>query len=456
MNTWNGDRGTCNLTNGLIRTRMTIERCMHECRKNERDLSSTLKVRFTSNMSLLVALAVEQHLMTSDDDLPLVSPYNPRRASRAKAPKRRPPRSTVGHEVKPPRFSKYLDMHAKEGDVGFTASEGEISDADQDRPNLSCVTSDEGSPPSDHMHSVYHQSLGSQAANMGFGTPMHKKRAKEKGHGFGSIFDSIVEKNNKKRELQPVPLLDIRDPFRVATAAAVKSPLPLRTTSAAAVMSPLPLWLPVSSPSRGAAVVNLSSPSRGVTNVSNEQRFNRLKLLKKPLHPYVQPECDKSHDDKSHHPLATSNGSSLNLAVSCSANKHNSKLKFDIHSILRSSLLQNAVVVVADLSDKSPKLSAPSPSHSLPPSFIAGTPDSTRGEEARRRLAFEPAAFSALPADVTRKNVETQTLPRSSDSTAQEEVLTLKQLRDELKAQEERLTKQLRDELKAFAIAFGF
>jgi len=406
-------------------------------------------------------LAVEQQEMTSDDDLPLVSPYKYRRASRAKAPKPRPRRSTVGHEVKPPRFSKYLDMHAKEGEAGFTASEGEISDADRDRPNLSCVTSDEGSPPSDHMHSVYHQSIGSQAANLGFGTPMHKKRAKEKGHGFGSIFDSIVERNNKKRELQLVPLLDNRSPYRAPTAASVKSPLPLRAPTTAAVKSPLPLLLPVGCPSRSTAGMNLSSPSRGVAIVSNEQRFNRMKMLKKPLLPYVQPECDKSHDDKSHHPLATSNGFPLNLAVSNSANcaniKHNSTLKFDIHSILRSSLLQNANVAVADLSDKSPKISAPSPTHSLPPSFIAGTPESSRGEEARRRLAFEPAVFRTIPADVTRKNVETQTSPRPSDSTAQEQRLTLKHLRDELNAQEERLNlKQLRDDLKAFAIAFGF
>ncbi len=389
-------------------------------------------------------MAVEQQEMTSDDDLPLVSPYKYRRASRAKAPKPRPRRSTVGHEVKPPRFSKYLDMHAKEGEAGFTASEGEISDADRDRPNLSCVTSDEGSPPSDHMHSVYHQSIGSQAANLGFGTPMHKKRAKEKGHGFGSIFDSIVERNNKKRELQLVPLLDNRSPYRAPTAASVKSPLPLRAPTTAAVKSPLPLLLPVGCPSRSTAGMNLSSPSRGVAIVSNEQRFNRLKL-NKPLRPYVHPDCDKSHNDKSHHPLAISTGSPVNLAASNSEssamNKPNSQLKFDIDSFLRSSLLQNAKTAVADLSDKSHKLSAPPSSHSLPPASIAGTPGSSRVQEARRRLAFEPVVFSTIPADVTRKNVETQTSPRSSDSTGQEERLTLK---------------QLREELKAFAIAFGF
>jgi hypothetical protein len=190
--------------------------------------------------------------------------------------------------------------------------------------------------------------------------------------------------------------------------------------------------------------MNLSSPSRGVAIVSNEQRFNRLKL-NKPLRPYVHPDCDKSHNDKSHHPLAISTGSPVNLAASNSEssamNKPNSQLKFDIDSFLRSSLLQNAKTAVADLSDKSHKLSAPPSSHSLPPASIAGTPGSSRVQEARRRLAFEPVVFSTIPADVTRKNVETQTSPRSSDSTGQEERLTLK---------------QLREELKAFAIAFGF
>lgn len=491
--------------------------CTCQCRKDVCDLSLSPTVRFRSNISLPTALKVDLQFMTSDDDLPLVSPPKNKtyKHRRTKAPKPKLPRSTVEHDDRPPRFSKYLDMHAKEGAAGFTASEDEISEDDRDHPDLSCVTSDEGSPPSDHMHSVYHQSMSSQAAIMGFGTPMYKKRVKEQGYGNGSIFDSIVEKDNKRRERklraanQQVPnyesLLDIRSPLRAPSQLLdLRSPLrapsplldlrsPFRAPTAAAVNFTMPLLLAV------------SSPSRGASHVSNEQRFNRLKKQRRQLQPCRQPGCDKSpprhsfdsdlssltHDvvegippqsskdatalmhfivddakpepssakqsvlfkpdkcDKSQVDkllclIATTDVAPLNLgvlnALNCATNKQNSPLKFNDNLFQKSPLL-NAKFAVEKMGDKSPSLKPTLRSHSHSPGLVAVTPDSSTSAEAKRRLKFESDMLSTIQHDVTHKNVETQTTPRSSNCSPREERLTLK---------------QLREELKAFAMAFGF
>jgi hypothetical protein len=127
-------------------------------------------------------------------------------------------------------------------------------------------------------------------------------------------------------------------------------------------------------------------------------------------------------------------------ALNCATNKQNSPLKFNDNLFQKSPLL-NAKFAVEKMGDKSPFLKPTSRSHSHSPGLVAVTPDSSTSAEAKRRLKFESHMLSTIQHDVTHKNVETQTTPRSSNCSPREERLTLK---------------QLRDELKAFAIAFGF
>jgi hypothetical protein len=99
-------------------------------------------------------------------------------------------------------YSIYLDMHAKE--AGHTDSDDEVSEDDRSASDLSFVTSGDDADVDDDMMAIYAQSLSSQASAHGFGTPLFKKRSKDNGDGRGSIFDSIVAKQDRKskRRLQ--------------------------------------------------------------------------------------------------------------------------------------------------------------------------------------------------------------------------------------------------------------
>lgn len=102
------------------------------------------------------------------------------------------------------RRSKFLDDEAKEDpEDGRSASDDEISEDDQDASDLSCIVSDNDDAVdamvSPGMRALYVESMGSQGEVLGFGTPMHQKRKKEKGDGWGSIFTSIVEKHEVKQ-----------------------------------------------------------------------------------------------------------------------------------------------------------------------------------------------------------------------------------------------------------------
>ena len=139
----------------------------------------------------------------SDDDAPICGPAAGGRnatTTRSKEGRNRKHKKDRRSPPKPKqdRFSKFLDMHAKEGREGETASEGQISEDDRDASDLSYVTDGSAEPPSPGMHGVYLQSLSSQAEMLGFGTPMHKKRHKERGEGVGSIVAGIVERNDRK------------------------------------------------------------------------------------------------------------------------------------------------------------------------------------------------------------------------------------------------------------------
>lgn len=135
--------------------------------------------------------------MSSDDDKPLVEHFH-----RKKNLKNKKTPKVVEAKTKPPRYSKYADMHAKEGKEGHTASEDEISDDDRYQSDLSYVISDNDNDNdvSSNMQAMYSASLCSQASEHGFGTPMFKKRAKERGISRGSIFDGIVLRHDEKRK----------------------------------------------------------------------------------------------------------------------------------------------------------------------------------------------------------------------------------------------------------------
>jgi hypothetical protein len=140
--------------------------------------------------------------MSSDDDKPLVPFVQPQKKELKKqkeARKQKPTTKPLAEKPKQPRFSKFADMHAKE--KGHTDSEDEVSEDDRDQPDLSYITSDDvDNDVSDDMYAVYHRSLSSQASQHGFGTPIFKKRAKERNTSNGSIFDGIVAKHEGKRK----------------------------------------------------------------------------------------------------------------------------------------------------------------------------------------------------------------------------------------------------------------
>ena len=91
-------------------------------------------------------------------------------------------------------------MHAKE--AVHTDSEDEVSEDDRSASDISFVTSGDDADVDDDMMAIYAQSLSSQASAHGFGTPLFQKRSKE--NGDGSIFESIVAKQDRKskRRLQ--------------------------------------------------------------------------------------------------------------------------------------------------------------------------------------------------------------------------------------------------------------
>jgi hypothetical protein len=134
--------------------------------------------------------------MSSDDDKPMVVAFQRKqKVQKKKAPK------NVESTPKPQRYSKFADMHAKEGKEGQTASEDEVSEDDKDKSDLSYITSDDKeNDVSDDMHAIYLQSLSSQASQHGFGTPIFKKRAKERGSTRGPIFERIMSKHEGKRK----------------------------------------------------------------------------------------------------------------------------------------------------------------------------------------------------------------------------------------------------------------
>jgi hypothetical protein len=141
--------------------------------------------------------------MSSDDDKPLVPALQRKKKvkKQKKVKEQKPAPKSVDAKPKQPRYSKFADMHAKEGKEGQTASEDEVSEDDRDQPDESYITSDDvDNNVSDDMYAVYHQSLSSQASQHGFGTPIFKKRAKERGTSRGSIFDGIVAKHEGKRK----------------------------------------------------------------------------------------------------------------------------------------------------------------------------------------------------------------------------------------------------------------
>ena len=128
--------------------------------------------------------------MSSDDDRPL--------PAEKKVKKRKPKYKTSARR---PRYSKFADMHAKEGMEGQTASEDSVSEDDRHLSDLSCVVSnDVDNSYDDDMMAIYAQSLCSQASNLGFGTPIHKRRNKDKGDCAGSIFTGIVDKHDRKHQ----------------------------------------------------------------------------------------------------------------------------------------------------------------------------------------------------------------------------------------------------------------
>jgi hypothetical protein len=131
--------------------------------------------------------------MSSDDDQPLVVEKKVKKVKKRKTKEKK--------TAPKPRYSKYADMHAKEGKEGQSASEGSVSDDDRHLSDLSCVVSNDcDNSYDDDMEAIYAQSLCSQASELGFGTPIHKRRNKDNGKCAGSIFTGIVEKNDRKHE----------------------------------------------------------------------------------------------------------------------------------------------------------------------------------------------------------------------------------------------------------------
>jgi hypothetical protein len=212
----------------------------------------------------------------SNDDEPLVpallpKPIKEKKHKEAKKPK--PTTKPLAEKPKQPRFSKFADMHAKE--KGHTDSEDEVSEDDRDQPDLSYITDDDvDNDVSDDMYCFYHRSLSSQASQHGFGTPIFKKRAKERAlnqernASNGSIFDGIVAKHEGKRKK-----------------AAKLSPS-LRQPSATAVVPPNPPTMVSPSTHRSSitAVLSLTAVSHNLSPFTNRTSLTAvLPMIPPPI-----------------------------------------------------------------------------------------------------------------------------------------------------------------------------
>ena len=245
--------------------------------------------------------------MSSDDDKPLVEHFH-----RKKNLKNKKTPKVVEAKTKPPRYSKYADMHAKEGKEGHTASEDEISDDDRYQSDLSYVISDNDNDNdvSSNMQAMYSASLGSQASEHGFGTPMFKKRAKERGISRGSIFDGIVLRHDEKRKKawKRAQLHEL-----ALNTATIVSPSSLRS-SKKAVQSIIPskITSPSSPFSHRSSVTAPLSPNPAIMappsshrssitchqkvfedNVCSRRKVNRMRLNPPPS--FSLHDCDLSH-----------------------------------------------------------------------------------------------------------------------------------------------------------------
>ena len=245
--------------------------------------------------------------MSSDDDKPLVEPLH----RKTKLKKKKTPK-VVQAKTKPPRYSKYADMHAKEGKAGHTASEDEISDDDKYQSDLSCVISenDNDNDVSSNMQAMYSASLCSQASEHGFGTPMFKKRAKERGISRGSIFEGIVLRHDEKRKKASKRAQLHENPLNTAP---IVSPSSLRSPiTAVQSIIPSKIASPSSPFSHRSSVTAPLSPNPAITappsshrssitchqkvfedNVCSRGKVNRMRLNPPPS--FSLHYCDLSH-----------------------------------------------------------------------------------------------------------------------------------------------------------------
>jgi hypothetical protein len=237
--------------------------------------------------------------MSSDDDKPLVPALQRKKKvkKQKEVKKQKPAPKPVDAKPKQPRYSKFADMHAKEGKEGQTASEDEVSEDDRDQPDESYITSDDvDNNVSDDMYALYHQSLSSQASQHGFGTPIFKKRAKERGTSRGSIFDGIVAKHEGKRKKAAKGLAD------PTAADAVGSALVFTVTSPPALATPIvrPVSVTVTAALAASAVPEVVTHLSSVTshqqlfehNVGPREKVNRMKLRTRLSFP--PKDCDLS------------------------------------------------------------------------------------------------------------------------------------------------------------------
>jgi len=231
--------------------------------------------------------------MSSDDDKPLVPALQRKKKvkKQKEVKKQKPAPKPVDAKPKQPRYSKFADMHAKEGKEGQTASEDEVSEDDRDQPDESYITSDDvDNHVGDDMYAVYHQSLSSQASQHGFGTPLFKKRAKERGTSRGSIFDGIVAKHEGKRKVPP-------NPPTIASPSTHRSSM-TAVLSISAVSHNLPAFpnLPMNPPPILSPSTHLSSVTSHQQqfehNVGPKEKVNRMKLRTRLSFP--PKDCDLS------------------------------------------------------------------------------------------------------------------------------------------------------------------
>ena len=245
--------------------------------------------------------------MSSDDDKPLVEHFH-----RKKNLKNKKTPKVVEAKTKPPRYSKYADMHAKEGKEGHTASEDEISDDDRYQSDLSYVISDNDNDNdvSSNMQAMYSASLCSQASEHGFGTPMFKKRAKERGISRGSIFDGIVLRHDEKRkkawkkaQLHELALntativspSSLRSPIAavqsIVPSKIASPPLPFsHRSSVTAPLSPNPAIMAPPSSHRSSITCHQKVFE---DNVCSRRKVNRMRLNPPPS--FSLHDCDLSH-----------------------------------------------------------------------------------------------------------------------------------------------------------------